>query len=73
MKDFDYIILGGGCSGLSLAYEMQINDKLKTKSLAIIETRDNYQRDKTWSFWRVHQHNFEDCVFKNWEIGRAHV
>ena len=67
MKDFDYIILGGGCSGLSLAYEMQINDKLKTKSLAIIETRDNYQRDKTWSFWRVHQHNFEDCVFKNWD------
>ena len=24
MKDFDYIIIGGGCSGLSLAYELEI-------------------------------------------------
>ena len=29
MKDFDYIIIGGGCAGLSLAYELEISDKLK--------------------------------------------
>ncbi len=28
MKEFDYIILGGGCAGLSLAYELDINKKL---------------------------------------------
>ena len=27
MRDFDYIILGGGCAGLSLAYELEINGK----------------------------------------------
>ena len=27
MKEFDYIIIGGGCAGLSLAYELEINDK----------------------------------------------
>jgi lycopene beta-cyclase len=66
MKEFDYIIIGGGCSGLSLAYELEINNKLKNKSLAIIEPRAEYKRDKTWSFWKTIDHNFEDCVMKNW-------
>ena len=66
MKEFDYIIIGGGCAGLSLAYELEINSKLKEKNLAVIEIRDEYKRDKTWSFWKVSDHNFEDCVIKSW-------
>ena len=66
MKEFDYIIIGGGCAGLSLAYELEINNKLKDKTLAIIEPRKEYKRDKTWSFWKVSSHNFEDCVKKSW-------
>jgi len=31
MKDFDFVIIGGGCAGLSLAYELEINNKLKIK------------------------------------------
>ena len=45
MKEFDYVIIGGGCAGLSLAYELEINDKLRNKTLAIIEPRDKYKRD----------------------------
>ena len=67
MKEFDYVIIGGGCAGLSLAYELEIHEKLKDKTLAIIEPRKEYKRDKTWSFWKVTPHNFEDCVKKNWE------
>ena len=66
MKEFDYVIIGGGCAGLSLAYELEINNKLKNKSLAIIENREKYERDKTWSFWKVFDHNFQDCVIKSW-------
>ena len=66
MKEFNYVIIGGGCAGLSLAYELEINNKLKDKTLAIIETRKEYKRDKTWSFWRVFDHNFDDCVIKSW-------
>ncbi len=66
MKEFDYVILGGGCAGLSLAYELNINKKLESKTLAIIETRVEYKRDKTWSFWKVTDHNFDDCVIKSW-------
>ena len=67
MKEFDYIIIGGGCAGLSLAYELETHNKLKDKTLAIIEPRLEYKRDKTWSFWKTTNHNFEDCVKKSWD------
>jgi lycopene beta-cyclase len=67
MKEFDYVIIGGGCAGLSLAYELDIHDKLKNKTLAIIEPRKEYSKDRTWSFWKVSPHNFDDCVQKNWK------
>jgi len=67
MKEFDYVIIGGGCAGLSLAYELDIHDKLKNKTLAIIEPRKEYIKDRTWSFWKVSPHNFDDCVQKNWK------
>ena len=45
---------------------LKINKKLERKSLAIIENRNQYKRDKTWSFWKVFDHNFDDCVIKSW-------
>ena len=66
MKEFDYVIIGGGCAGLSLAYELETHKKLEDKTLAIIEPRNKYERDKTWSFWKVVNHNFDDCVKKSW-------
>jgi len=67
MKEFDYVIIGGGCAGLSLAYELEIHQKLNDKTLAIVEPRTEYKRDKTWSFWKVFDHNFEDCIKKSWK------
>ena len=66
MSEFNYVIIGGGCAGLSLAYELDVNNKLDNKTLAIIEPRAEYKRDKTWSFWKVVNHNFDDCVIKSW-------
>ena len=67
MKEFDYVIVGGGCAGLSLAYELEIHNKLEAKTLAVIEPREEYKRDKIWSFWKVIDHNFEDCIKKSWK------
>ena len=67
MKEFDYVIIGGGCAGLSLAYQLEIHQKLNDKTLAIVEPRTEYKRDKTWSFWKVFDHNFEDCIKKSWK------
>tara|TARA_B100000767_G_scaffold133632_1_gene126835 strand:- start:1083 stop:2150 length:1068 start_codon:yes stop_codon:yes gene_type:complete len=66
MKEFDYIIIGGGCAGLSLAYELDVYEKLNNKTIAIIEPREKYEKDKSWSFWKVTHHNFNDCVKKSW-------
>ena len=66
MKEFDYIIIGGGCAGLSLVYELEIYKKLENKTVAIIEPRNEYKRDKTGSFWKVVNHNFDDCLRKSW-------
>ena len=66
MKEFDYVIIGGGCAGLSLAYELEQQNKLSDKTLVIIEPRTEYTRDKTWSFWKTIDHNFDDCVIKSW-------
>ena len=39
MKEYDYVIIGGGCAGLSLAYELNTHNKLQNRTLAIIEPR----------------------------------
>ena len=65
MKEFNYVIIGGGCAGLSLAYELEINNKLKDKTLAIIETRKEYKRQNV-VFLESFDHNFDDCVIKSW-------
>ena len=31
MKEYDYVIIGGGCAGLSLAYELELHNKLLDK------------------------------------------
>lgn len=67
MKDFDYIILGGGLSGLSLAYELNKQGCLKNKTLAILEKRKKYKRDKNWSYWDYDQNNFKNCVIQSWK------
>jgi len=54
MKNFDYIILGGGLSGLSLAYEMNRQGCLKEKTLCVIEkTQRIHKRQKLvlLGFW----------------------
>ena len=66
MKELYYINIGGGSAGLSLSYSLEIYKKLNDKTLAIVETRDEYKRDKTWSFWKVTDHNFDNCVIKSW-------
>ena len=33
MKEFDYVIIGGGCAGLSLAYELDVHQKLNKNNM----------------------------------------
>ena len=55
MKKYDIVIIGAGCSGLSLAHRL-FNTNIK---VCILESgnRENRIR-KTWSYWDVYQHPF---------------
>ena len=55
MKKYDILIIGAGCSGLSLAYRL-----LSTNiNVCILESGNVKNRiRKTWSYWNVYNHPF---------------
>jgi lycopene beta-cyclase len=63
--DFDYIICGGGMSGLSLAYYFSISE-LSKKKILIIDPEKKSKNDRTWAFWENCTSPFEDIVHHSW-------
>ena len=56
MKNYDIVIVGAGCSGLSLAYRL-INSSYK---VCLIENKAITNRiRKTWSYWDTYAHPFK--------------
>jgi lycopene beta-cyclase len=63
---FDYIICGGGMSGLSLAYQFSIST-LSTKKILIIDPERKTKNDRTWAFWEKTENPFDGILFKKWD------
>ena len=67
---YDYIICGGGASGLILASSI-INDKyFSNKKILLIEKENKKLNDRTWSFWEEKDGKFNDLVSKSWSIAQ---
>ena len=66
-KNFDYIIIGAGCAGLSLAYRMSNNKYFDSKSILLIEPQDKDKNDRTWSFWSKENRFYNDWAIKKWD------
>jgi lycopene beta-cyclase len=64
--DFDYIIAGGGCAGLSLAYCLS-KSTLSYKKILIIDKEIKAHNDRTWCFWTHETTPFDAIVFRSWE------
>ena len=62
---YDIAIIGAGCAGLSLAYQISKNKNIK-KKIIILDSKSEFKKDRTWSFWKVDDHDFEDCLEKEW-------
>ncbi|MCI4671577.1 MAG: lycopene cyclase family protein [Bacteroidia bacterium] len=71
MEDFDYIIAGGGCAGLSLAARINRTD-LKTKRILILDTEPKSRNDKTWCFWSEGNENIF-TPYKGWSNLHFHT
>lgn len=67
---YDYIIMGGGLSGLTLAYRMAQDAFFNTKSILIIDASAKKENDRTWCFWESQPDIFEDIVSHRWSTIR---
>jgi lycopene beta-cyclase len=64
---YDYIIAGAGCAGLSLAMHIIHSGKLQDKKVLIIDQNPKNSNDRTWCFWQSEEDLFEPIVYKEWQ------
>lgn len=62
---YDFVIAGGGLSGLSLAYHLA-HSPLGHKSILIVDQSPKSQNDRTWGFWSNRPTPFEAVVDRSW-------
>lgn len=67
MRYYDYIIVGAGAAGLSLAYQLSLNNQLRHKRTLLLEAKPKTQNDRTWCFWTDSTPPFADIVFRRWQ------
>jgi lycopene beta-cyclase len=71
-NQFDCIISGAGCAGLSLAVHMIHSGKFDNKKILIVDKEEKIKNDRTWCFWETQPGLFEDIVYKKWEKAWFH-
>ena len=67
MKRFDYIICGGGASGLLLSNALLSDKHFIDKKILLIEKESKTDNDKTFGFWNHKESVLDNIVFKEWE------
>lgn len=67
MQTFDFIIVGGGASGLLLAEAMGSDPWFAEKRIALIEAEPAKGNDRTWCFWEAGEGRFDPIVFRQWD------
>jgi len=65
--DYDYIITGSGCAGLSLLYRMMQHSFFSNKQILVIDKEPKTINDRTWCFWETGAGIFEEIVQHKWK------
>ena len=66
--DVDVLVIGGGAAGLSLGRRLvQVGSR---RRVLIVEGRDDYTDDRTWSFWADASHDLRHLVRREWHLWR---
>ena len=66
--DYDYIICGGGASGLSIASGLSQDSYFLNKKILIIDPEfPKKTDDRTWCFWENEKSQWDDLTFHKWE------
>ena len=64
--DCDYLIVGGGASGLSLAYHLSQEARLADKRVVLVEVEAVKADDRTWRYWAVGEGPFAAVEAHSW-------
>ena len=67
MQTFDFIIVGGGATGLLLAEALGSDPWFFEKRIALIELEPAKGNDRTWCFWEAGEGRFDPIVFRQWD------
>ncbi len=65
-RQYDYIITGAGCAGLSLVMHIVNDDRLRGKKILLLDKDPKTTNDRTWCFWEKHEGLFQSIVYKEW-------
>ena len=71
MKKADFILVGGGMAGLSLAYYLSTDQRFRGKSILLIEPEEKRANDRTWAFWQRESSAFDSILFRTWSSVRV--
>ena len=66
MNNYDYIIVGGGASGLMMAYRMAKDTFFDDKTILILDKEKKRKNDRTWCYWQKDDDEWQDIVTKSW-------
>ena len=66
IPEYDYLIVGGGAAGLSLAYHIAQEPRLAGKKVLLIEPEVKDQNDRTWSYWADAPMVFDHIAAHEW-------
>jgi lycopene beta-cyclase len=69
---YDYIIAGTGCAGLSLAMHLVQSGKFRDKKILLIDREEKKANDRTWCFWETEPGLFEEIVHRRWKEAWFH-
>jgi lycopene beta-cyclase len=69
---YDYIIAGTGCAGLSLAMHMIRSGRFSDKKILLIDKQRKDKNDRTWCFWEDRPGFFEEIVYSRWQQAWFH-
>lgn len=67
---YPYIILGAGCAGLSLAWNLL--EEGVTDPILIVDSRSTFENDRTWCFWDIEPTPFSSLATHSWSRWMIH-
>jgi lycopene beta-cyclase len=72
VKNYDLIISGLGCAGLSLAVRLSKAGLTVGKRILLIDREHKNSNNRTWCFWEMGPGFFEEIVHKTWDHAWFH-